>query len=199
MSQSLDYDSSSSVDDFDWKSGPARKRFGISWARRRRSTKDDVSKKRGPKGLSVLHRPPEPLIDIVFVHGLRGGSVKTWQKGGDPQRFWPQLWLPVEPGFEHANIHSFGYDADIKTGNDFNIHDFGRDLLEEMRISPFLTDNEAVCGVACLSQVRYKADCEQRPIIMLGHSMGGLVIKKVNASPAWLHSPQSLRLTSRTR
>lgn len=106
--------------------------------------------------------------------------MKTWQKGGDPRCFWPQLWLSVEPGFEHANIHSFGYDADVKTGNSFNIHDFGRELLESMRISPHLTDNEEVrrrhrftYSLLCLANLR------QRPIIMLGHSMGGLVIKKV--------------------
>lgn len=142
---SVDYDSGGSIDDFDWRSSTSRKRFKVLWARRRRSEKDDdATRQLGPKGLSLLHRPPEPLIDIIFVHGLRGGSVKTWQKGGDPHRFWPQLWLSVEPGFEHANIHSFGYDADIKTGSCFNIHDFGRELLEEMRISPHLTDNEEV-------------------------------------------------------
>ncbi|OAQ98411.1 hypothetical protein LLEC1_06234 [Akanthomyces lecanii] len=139
---SLDYDSGGSIDDFDWKSSASRKRFKVPWARRRQSEKDDATRQLGPRGLYLLHRPPEPLVDIIFVHGLRGGSVKTWQKGGDPHRFWPQLWLSVEPGFEHANIHSFGYDADIKTGSCFDIHDFGRELLEEMRISPHLTDNE---------------------------------------------------------
>ncbi|KAJ3487312.1 hypothetical protein NLG97_g6435 [Lecanicillium saksenae] len=170
VSSSVDCDSCSSDDNFDWKSSATRKRFKIPWARRRRPDKDDTIKRLGPKGLSLLHRPQEPLIDIIFVHGLRGGSVKTWQKGGDPQRFWPQLWLAVEPGLEHANIHSFGYDADIKTGNVFNIHDFGRELLEEMRISPNLTDNE------------------ERPIIMLGHSMGGLVIKKVTIQGLQKHA-----------
>ncbi|TQV98530.1 NACHT and WD domain-containing protein [Cordyceps javanica] len=179
VSSSADYESCSSADDFDWKStNTARKRFTTLWARRRRHEKSDAARQLGPKGLSLLHRPPEPLIDIIFVHGLRGGSVKTWQKGGDPQRFWPQLWLSVEPGFEHASIHSFGYDADIKTGSAFNLHDFGRELLEEMRISPHLTDNE------------------ERPIIMLGHSMGGLVIKKTfilaQDIPSWKHRIRSI-------
>lgn len=179
VSSSGGYDSCSSADDFDWKStNTARKRFTAPWARRRRPEKHDATRQLGPKGLSLLHKPPEPLIDIIFVHGLRGGSVKTWQKGGDPQRFWPQLWLSVEPGFEHANIHSFGYDADIKTGNGLNIHDFGRELLEEMRVSPHLTDNE------------------ERPIIMLGHSMGGLVIKKTfilaQDIPSWKHRIRSI-------
>ena len=41
----------------------------------------------GPLGLNLLHSPPEPLIDFIFVHGLRGGSIKTWTKGGDPRLF----------------------------------------------------------------------------------------------------------------
>ncbi|KAJ6785704.1 hypothetical protein PWT90_08712 [Aphanocladium album] len=139
-SSSVDYDSCSSTDDFDWKSSAARKRFKIPWARRRRPSKDDTNKRLGPKGLYLLRRPQEPLIDIIFVHGLRGGSVKTWQKGGDPQRFWPQLWLAAEPGLEHANIHSFGYDADIKTGNAFNIHDFGRIETQYLKSCATLAD-----------------------------------------------------------
>ncbi len=143
LSSSIEEDSAGSADDFDWKSGALKRRFSISWSRKRQN-KSSNSRELGARGLSTIHRPSEPLIDIIFVHGLRGGSVKTWQKGGDPRRFWPQLWLPIEPGFEHANIHSFGYDADVRTGNEFNIHDFGRELLEEMRISPHLADSEEV-------------------------------------------------------
>lgn len=108
--------------------------------------------------------------------------MKTWQKGGDCQNFWPQRWLPLEPGFENANIHTFGYDADIRTGNCFDIHDFGRELLEEMRISPNLTDNEEVRRPALCATIDQLTYSQQRPIIMLGHSMGGLIIKKVITS-----------------
>ena len=82
--------------------------------------------------------PPEPLIDIIFLHGLRGGSIKTWRKGNGPRNFWPQLWLPVE-----LELHSFGYDSDWASPKSsiLNVHDFGQSLLEEMHNSPYLRDN----------------------------------------------------------
>ncbi|KAH8907338.1 NACHT and WD domain protein [Coniochaeta sp. PMI_546] len=138
-----------------------KKRFTLSWAQKRRNKDDKGS--RGPLGLRILHSSPEPLVDLIFVHGLRGGSIKTWRKGDDPRLFWPQFWLPVEPGFRNVNIHSFGYDSDWASTKSsiLNIHDFGQSLLEEMRNSPHLR-------------------CHDRnaPIILIGHSMGGLVIKK---------------------
>lgn len=85
-------------------------------------------------------------MDLIFVHGLRGGSVKTWQKGKDPRFFWPQFWLPMEPEFNNVNIHSFGYDADWASSKAsiLNVHDFGQSLLEEMRNSPSLINNSSV-------------------------------------------------------
>lgn len=138
-----------------------KKRFTLSWAQKRRDNDDERS--RGPLGLRLLHSSPEPLIDLIFVHGLRGGSVKTWRKGNDPRFFWPQFWLPVEPGFRNVNIHSFGYDSDWASTKSsiLNIHDFGQSLLEEMRNSSHLTGSDS-----------------NAPIILIGHSMGGLVIKK---------------------
>ncbi|KAB5582350.1 hypothetical protein GE09DRAFT_264304 [Coniochaeta sp. 2T2.1] len=138
-----------------------KKRFTISWAQKHRDKDDEGS--RGPLGLRLLHSSPEPLVDLIFVHGLRGGSVKTWRKGNDPRLFWPQFWLPVEPGFRHVNIHSFGYDSDWASTKSsiLNIHDFGQSLLEEMRNSSHLRANDS-----------------NSPIILIGHSMGGLVIKK---------------------
>lgn len=116
------------------------------WTRSSRPEKKAAIKEHGPTGISLLHRAREPAIDIVFVHGLRGGSVKTWQKGGDARRFWPKLWLPKERGFEQANIHAFGYDADWSSekGDILKIHDFGQQLFEDMRISPGLTDDPMV-------------------------------------------------------
>ena len=51
----------------------------------------------GPLGLNLLYAPSEPLIDFIFVHGLRGGSRKTWSKTKDVNHYWPQQWLPLEP------------------------------------------------------------------------------------------------------
>lgn len=140
---------------------------------------------RGPLGLRLVHSSPEPLIDLIFVHGLRGGSVKTWRKGNDPSNFWPQLWLPLEPGLRHANIHSFGYQSDWASTKSsiLDIHDFGQSLLEEMRNSPHLRHNSNASGPVSMLPSHLLRDeltgsCKQGPIILIGHSMGGLVIKK---------------------
>jgi triacylglycerol esterase/lipase EstA (alpha/beta hydrolase family) len=112
----------------------------------------------GPYGLTLLHAPAQPLIDLIFVHGLRGGSVKTWTKSDDEQCFWPQAWLPQEPGLKHVRIHTFGYNSDWGERRDsiLNVHDFGKDLLGEMSTNPCLRAQE------------------DAPIILIGHSMGGL-------------------------
>ena len=100
----------------------------------------------GPVGLRLLHSSPEPLVDIVLVHGLRGGSVKTWRMGNHPRYFWPQNWLPLEPGFDNVNIHTFGYESDWASTKSsiLNVHDFGQSLLEEMRNSPYIRLNKKV-------------------------------------------------------
>jgi hypothetical protein len=100
----------------------------------------------GPLGLRLLSASPEPLIEIIFVHGLRGGSVKTWQKGSDPSLFWPQEWLPNETEFRNARIYSFGYEADFKSSEPsfLSVNDFGQALYEEIRSSPLLSRNPKV-------------------------------------------------------
>lgn len=117
-----------------------KKRFASTWARNH-TVNDDENAVRGPLGLGLLHSSPKPFIDIIFVHGLRGGSIKTWRKGTDPGNFWPQCWLPLEPELHNANIHSFGYDSDwLSTKSSIlDVHDFAQSLLEEMRNSPYLT------------------------------------------------------------
>lgn len=128
-----------------------KKRFTSTWARKQDAgnDSDDNEGARGPLGLRLLHYSPEPLIELVFVHGLRGGSLKTWRKGNDPRNVWPQLWLPLESGLQNANIHSFGYNSDWASTKSsvLDIHDFGQSLLEEMRNSPYLRDGKQVSQV----------------------------------------------------
>lgn len=119
-----------------------RARFASTKAKKQNSSRDDEGQDgvRGSLGLRLIHLSPDPLIDIVFVHGLRGGSIKTWRKGNDPRNFWPKEWLPSEPGLGNANIHSFGYESDWASTKSsiLSVHDFGQSLLEEMRNSPYL-------------------------------------------------------------
>lgn len=124
-------------------------------------TNNGVDDPRGPLGLNLLHSPSDPLIDFIFVHGLGGGSRKTWSKTSSLTHYWPQEWLPKDPAFKNVRIHSFGYDSDWVKGKDncLNIHHFGKSLLGEISTSPYLSESNT-------------------PIVLIGHSMGGLVIKK---------------------
>ena len=85
---------------------------------------------KGPYGLNTLFNPSEDaIVDLIFVHGLGGGSRSTWSKSPDPEMYWPQKWLPREEGFEGVRIHSFGYNSNWTTGSSLNIHDFAKAFL----------------------------------------------------------------------
>lgn len=117
----------------------------------------------GPLGLVLLHEPSDPLIDIIFVHGLGGGSRKTWSKTASIGHYWPQEWLPKEVHFKNVRIHAFGYDSNWKKKEKSNltIHDFGQALIAAMHHSPDLNQKG-----------------KDTPIVWIGHSMGGIVTKK---------------------
>ncbi|KIY01780.1 uncharacterized protein Z520_01918 [Fonsecaea multimorphosa CBS 102226] len=122
---------------------------------------NDVLDEKGPLGLTLLYTPSEPLIDLIFVHGLGGGSRKTWSlRPSIAQNYWPKEWLPKDAAFKNVRIHSFGYNSDyVQNRNDsWTIHRFGQSLLADLGSSPFLGQADT-------------------PLIMVGHSMGGLVIK----------------------
>jgi hypothetical protein len=94
----------------------------------------DVQDTKDALGLNLLHDPPNPKIDFIFVHGLGGGSRKTWASSADPEQYWPAAWLPQDPEFSSVRIHSFGYNADWNEWrtNTLNILDFARSLLGEI-------------------------------------------------------------------
>jgi pimeloyl-ACP methyl ester carboxylesterase len=110
-----------------------------------------------PKGIKVLHEPPNPNIDIVFVHGLTGDREKTWAARN--QSPWPQTELPKR--IPQARVITFGYDAYISNWrhvvSENRLGDHARDLLNEI----------AACRIGA----------EMRPIIFVAHSLGGLVVK----------------------
>ncbi|KAI1110827.1 WD40-repeat-containing domain protein [Nemania sp. NC0429] len=122
---------------------------------------DGLHDPKGPLGLTLLHSPSDPQIDFIFVHGLGGGSRKTWSKSALLSHYWPREWLPKDPAFKNVRIHSYGYDSDYLKGKEdcLNIHHIGKSFLGEMSTSPYLVSSS-------------------RHIVAIGHSMGGLVIKK---------------------
>ena len=114
------------------------------------------------ESVRVLYEGKEPIqADIVFVHGLTGNGLATWEKA---DTVWPRDLLPKAiPG---ARIITWNYDADImrffnKTGQNTILKhaenfllDLAGERAEEDGIEP------------------------DRPIIFVGHSLGGLVIKQ---------------------
>ncbi|BCR93168.1 uncharacterized protein AKAW2_10214A [Aspergillus luchuensis] len=132
---------------------------------------------KGPLGLQLLRTVSEPLVDFIFIHGLGGGSRKTWSKSPDPYHYWPKEWLSQDPEFDKVRIYSFGYKADWaeKTASILNIHDFALSLLGEIKCNPDIRRSNT-------------------KLVLVAHSMGGLVAKKVDHSMSsfvhfWAHHP----------
>ncbi|KAK0652530.1 hypothetical protein B0T16DRAFT_406350 [Cercophora newfieldiana] len=116
-----------------------------------------------PLGLTTLSEPVSPrtpTTELVFIHGLGGGSRKTWSFSPDISHYWPLAWLPIDDDFADVRIHTFGYKADWGERREsiLSIHDFGQSLLGELRNHP---------------GIRRAAT----RIILVGHSMGGCVAK----------------------
>src|SRR5271155_3924291 len=100
---------------------------GLSLRSRGVETDDEI---RGPIGLNLLYEPAEPIVDLIFVHGLGGGSRKTWSKSPGVDSFWPQEWLPRDVEFKHTRVHSFGYNSNwMEKGQSvLNMIDFAKSL-----------------------------------------------------------------------
>ncbi|KAI2623191.1 hypothetical protein GGR54DRAFT_629765 [Hypoxylon sp. NC1633] len=116
----------------------------------------------GVFGLTTIHEPSPPTsaaADIVFVHGLGGGSRKTWSYSTDGYHYWPQAWLAKDLDFADIRIHSFGYRSNWaeRQSSILNIRDFAESLVGELKNKP--TYGEAI-GTR---------------IIFVSHSMGGCV------------------------
>ncbi|PMD25421.1 hypothetical protein NA56DRAFT_435063 [Hyaloscypha hepaticicola] len=111
------------------------------------------------------YSPSNPNIDFVFVHGLnprgrRNHAYETWTyaEGRAP---WPYELLPQD--FPNARIWIFGYNSNVTSGGSgANISDHANSLLN------------------VLQRMREESpeDPSRIPIIFLGHSLGGLVIKQ---------------------
>jgi len=55
--------------------------------------------------LQIIHDPEQPLLNVVFVHGLTGSPQDTWKS---KQGYWPD-WLAED--HPEVRVSSFGYPA----------------------------------------------------------------------------------------
>ncbi|MCJ1401268.1 hypothetical protein MMC11_004480 [Xylographa trunciseda] len=111
-------------------------------------------------GLLVLAEGEAPVLaDVVLVHGLRGDRILTWTRD---DVCWPRDFLPQD--LTNVRIMSWGYDSSIsgfgKSSSQNSIFGHATTLLND------------------LSYVRLKNPEDTRPIIFIGHNLGGLVIKE---------------------
>ncbi|KAH8744418.1 hypothetical protein F5882DRAFT_497181, partial [Hyaloscypha sp. PMI_1271] len=97
---------------------------------------------------------------IVAVHGLNGTARKTWTDE-DSGSFWLEDFLPG--ALPNARIMTFGYDSGLAfSRSKAGVENFSRDLLNRLRL--------------------VRGSHEDRPLIFIAHSLGGIVVKKVRFS-----------------
>nr|XP_043614397.1 uncharacterized protein LOC122586477 [Erigeron canadensis] len=117
----------------------------------------------------------DPPLDVVFVHGLRGGPFKSWrlsecksssksglvekidEEAGKQGTFWPAEWLSSD--FPQARLFSLKY----KT----NLTQWSGSSLPLQEVSSMLLEKLITAGIG------------DRPVVFVTHSMGGLVVKQM--------------------
>ncbi|KAK1640670.1 Alpha/Beta hydrolase protein [Colletotrichum phormii] len=105
----------------------------------------------------------EIASSVVFVHGLGGDYLETWKSKLD-ETVWPKDLLSQLGRFRKARIFSFDYDATAfltpfekeTKGSTFQFAESLLDTLADSRLGPA---------------------AKTRPIVFVGHSLGGIVIK----------------------
>ena len=109
-------------------------------------------------GLNLLFLPPEPLVDLVFVHGLWGDYQKTWSATKAPSHFWPKEWLSRDPGFKHVRISSYGYnttwDDDFELNKKDNVaSQLGKKLFRQLQESKHINGDGTVRNLQAHHQI----------------------------------------------
>ncbi|KAF5982742.1 gpi inositol-deacylase pgap1-like [Fusarium bulbicola] len=115
-------------------------------------------------GVNVLYEPPSglaPIVDIVFVHGLRGNSFGTWHYGQDSGLHWPSDLLKVD--IPDARRLSFGYDAAV-------LHWWSPASRNSI-------GNHAQNLLGSVVRLREKTNTEGLALVFVMHSLGGQVVQ----------------------
>ncbi|KAI1770758.1 hypothetical protein F4818DRAFT_252459 [Hypoxylon cercidicola] len=118
-------------------------------------------------GLKEVYSSAEAKVDIVLLHGLRGDMLGTWTKD---EVLWPRDLLPKD--IPESRIFLFGFDSGI-------VH---RDQ-SSVTNTEIHSDANDLC--AKLVAQRSSSGTADRPIILVAHSLGGLV-----AAQAFVHGEQ---------
>ena len=134
----------------------SRSFLSFRFSPRNNNENDFSDPSKGPLGLTTLHNPewPTATADLIFVHGLGGGSLSTWTKQGDPALYWPKAWLPNDKAFQDVRIHTFGYDSNWDKESILGIHEFANALLGSIIDCPAMPRDATVCFILFVCYLR---------------------------------------------
>ena len=112
-------------------------------------------------GFTELSQKVTPkTVDVVAVHGLQGSAIKTWEHSNG--KMWLKDFLPPELPF--ARIMTFGYDSTVLLSKSVaEIEDKALELLNQLSLERTSLE---------------PAESTGRPIVFIGHSLGGILVKK---------------------
>ncbi|KAI9648606.1 hypothetical protein NHQ30_003243 [Ciborinia camelliae] len=100
-------------------------------------------------GITTLHSPDDPDLDICAVHGLNGNAFESWVATKN-RKMWLRDILPYSKPFDKARIMTFGYSSRLRDkGNLSGITVWSQDLLR------------------IVSSVRVNEQERERPIIFV--------------------------------
>ncbi|KAK4452200.1 hypothetical protein QBC34DRAFT_435996 [Podospora aff. communis PSN243] len=114
---------------------------------------------RSELGLKTMVEGENSIVDIVAIHGLNGDREKTFttRSGGVN---WLQDLLPID--IPNARILSYGYDS--------RTHGFAQKAKERLY-------DHGILLLEKLQKFREHTSTQERPIIFLAHSLGGIIVK----------------------
>ena len=118
---------------------------------------------------------------IVFVYGL-GGSIQTTWLHEKSKVHWPKAFIAQD--LSNFRVFAFGYDADVvntwNPASKSRITNHAQDLLDALAGERYLSEtvsyNERQNDNKCLKNKIFEQN--ERMIIFIGHSLGGLVIQQ---------------------
>lgn len=126
--------------------------------------------------LTRVHKPSVPdALHVVFVHGLGGDARSTWMHNPkDHTTLWPS-WIGEDV---KCNVWVAGYGAALSGWTDAAMH---------------LSD----LGEALFAALQVEQDLQGHRIVLVGHSLGGLVIKSGMTQAQALGDPLRVTLLER--
>ncbi|KAG4443357.1 hypothetical protein IFR05_001146 [Cadophora sp. M221] len=110
------------------------------------------------EGITALHCVDKPDLDICAVHGLNENAFETWSSGNT---MWLRDLLPQTQPFQNSRIMTFGYNSEKPSrGISQGLKGWADDLLRH------------------LCSIRKSNEETKRPLLILGHSIGGLIARE---------------------